>query len=260
MRAVNLIPADQRRGAGGLAGRSGGIVYVVAGGLLVIVALGVVYAFSVKSVADRKGQLAQVTQEVSAIQVQTVALEPYVNVARTRQAKVKSVVTLAEGRFNWPAAMRQLALALPSDVTFTSFTGTVGSPADASTAAAPSTSTAGSGPTFQLSGCANSQSEMSTVLSRLQNTPGMTDVRLQTSSKTGKKVPNSRTGTIPRSQALVSGAGCAFVGWTLSATYSPSYTVPNQKLPKGAASGGQTVSTAGPSTTTTSTLSGTVNR
>ena len=33
MRAVNLIPADQRRGAGGLAGRSGGIVYVVAGGL-----------------------------------------------------------------------------------------------------------------------------------------------------------------------------------------------------------------------------------
>ena len=41
VKAVNLIPPDQRRGAGGLAGRTGGIVYVVVGGLAVIVALGV---------------------------------------------------------------------------------------------------------------------------------------------------------------------------------------------------------------------------
>ena len=42
MRAVNLIPAEQRRGAGGLAGRTGGVVYVVLGMLVVLVALGVV--------------------------------------------------------------------------------------------------------------------------------------------------------------------------------------------------------------------------
>jgi hypothetical protein len=29
VRAVNLIPAEERRGAGGLAGRSGGVVYVL---------------------------------------------------------------------------------------------------------------------------------------------------------------------------------------------------------------------------------------
>ena len=44
MRAVNLIPADERRGAGGIAGRSGGVVYVLVGGLAVLVALGVVPA------------------------------------------------------------------------------------------------------------------------------------------------------------------------------------------------------------------------
>ena len=61
VRAVNLIPAEERRGAGGLAGRSGGVVYVLVGGLAVLVVLGVIYAFAVQSVADRKGQLASLT-------------------------------------------------------------------------------------------------------------------------------------------------------------------------------------------------------
>ena len=84
MKAVNLIPTEQRRGAGGLAGRSGGIVYVVVGTLAVIVALGVVYASAVKSVADRKGQLTAVTAQVAQVQQQAAALSPFVNVHSLR--------------------------------------------------------------------------------------------------------------------------------------------------------------------------------
>ena len=76
VRAVNLIPSDQRRGAGGLAGRSGGIVYVLAGGLAVLVALGVVYAFAVHSVAARKTELASVTRQVAVVTAEAQALSP----------------------------------------------------------------------------------------------------------------------------------------------------------------------------------------
>ena len=70
MRAVNLIPAEQRRGAGGLAGRSGGVAYVLTGALAVIVVLGVVYALAVHTVAGKNGQLATVTQQVDAVNAQ----------------------------------------------------------------------------------------------------------------------------------------------------------------------------------------------
>ena len=124
MRAVNLIPAEQRRGAGGIAGRSGGIVYVLTGALAVVVILGVVYALAVHNVADNKGELASVTEQVTAVNAQSQALAPYVSFAGVTSTNVGQVTTLARQRFDWPSAMQQLALALPQDVTFTSFSGT----------------------------------------------------------------------------------------------------------------------------------------
>jgi len=135
MRAVNLIPSDQRRGAGGLAGRSGGIVYVLTGGLAVLVALGVVYALAVHSVASRKTDLASVTRQVAVVTAEAQALTPYVQVAGVTTEKVHEVTSLAESRFNWPSAMQQLALSLPGDVTFTSFTATANGRAPASSTA-----------------------------------------------------------------------------------------------------------------------------
>lgn len=243
MRAVNLIPHDQRRGAGGLAGRSGGIVYVVAGGLLVIVGLGVVYAFAVHSVAKSKGELAQVTQEVGSVQLQTAALQPYVAVYNLRQAKVQAAVALAQARFDWPDAMRQLALALPSDVTLLSVTANAASAGSSATASVPSTTTAGS-PTFVLAGCASSQSETATVLTRLEQTPGVTDVLLQSTSKqtSSSAAPNSAPPG-PLSKAEAAQGKCPLVGFSATMTYSPTYTLPSQKLPKGGSNGAQTVST-----------------
>jgi Tfp pilus assembly protein PilN len=258
MRAVNLIPHDQRRGAGGVAGRSGGIVYVVAGGLLVIVGLGVIYAFAVHSVANRKGQLAQVTQQVGSVQLQTAALQPYVQVYTLRQAKVQAAVQLAQGRFDWPDAMRQLALALPSDVTLTSVTANAASPGSSATAAAPSTTTTVAGPTFVLAGCASSQSETALVLTRLQQTPGVTDVQLQSTAKQSA-APNSAPPG-PLSKAEAAGGKCPLVGFNATLTYSPTYTVPSEKLPKNGSNGAQTVSTHATGSHTAAAPPATVNR
>ncbi|MDX6726446.1 MAG: hypothetical protein QOK49_1251, partial [Baekduia sp.] len=50
MRAVNLIPTDQQRGAGGAAGRSGGGAYILLGALALIVAMAGAYVLAGKKV------------------------------------------------------------------------------------------------------------------------------------------------------------------------------------------------------------------
>jgi Tfp pilus assembly protein PilN len=247
VKAVNLIPFDQRRGAGGIAGRSGGIVYVVVGGLAVVVALGVVYAFAVKSVADRKGQLATVTAQANAVSAQAASLQPYVAVQQLSNGAVSSTVTLAQSRFDWPDAMRQLALALPRDVTLTALKGGVTAPAapvptapvptaptTTSTAAAPAapattTPTAGGSAGFSLSGCASSQAEVATVLRQLGQVPGVTGVQLATASKQGKAAPNAGK-PVARRKAEARAGQCPLVSFDLTLSYEPTYTLPNQTL------------------------------
>ena len=103
VRAVNLIPADQRRGAGGLAGRSGGIVYVLTGGLAVLVALGVVYALAVNSVASRKTELASVTRQVAVVNIEAQTLCPLcTDRRRGRREGARGAATLRSGATGRP--------------------------------------------------------------------------------------------------------------------------------------------------------------
>lgn len=233
MRAVNLIPAEERRGAGGLAGRTGGVVYVLTGGLALLVVLGVVYALAVHTVANRKSELASLNAQLAAVSTEAESLAPYVQVASVSAAKVQQVATLAQQRFDWPAAMKQLALALPDDVAFQSFT---------ASAAAP-----GSG-SFTLVGCANSQGEVPAVLTALSSVPGVTNVSLTSS------IQNADTNFHGQPTKLNHGgggraaeptsAGCPKVTWTIGLTYAASYTVPKVKLPQSSAASAQTVSSA----------------
>ncbi len=61
MRAVNLIPTDQQRGAGGAAGKSGGGAYILLGALALIVVLAASYVVTGKSVTDKKAKLADLS-------------------------------------------------------------------------------------------------------------------------------------------------------------------------------------------------------
>jgi hypothetical protein len=226
VRAVNLIPAEQRRGAGGLAGRSGGIVYVLTGGLAVLVLLGVVYALAVQSVADKKGKLATLTQQVTATQAQAQVLQPYIAVAALSSSSTSQVVTLAKSRFDWPNAMRQLALALPSDVTFTAFSATT---IDAATASPGSTgtSTGNGGTNFTLMGCAATQREIANVLTSLASVPAVTNVSL-TKAIEAKRVKGKQAA---KSVLATPGAVCPDVTFQLGLTYSGAYTIGNSGKP-----------------------------
>ncbi|MGD0385412.1 MAG: hypothetical protein ABSB73_04680 [Solirubrobacteraceae bacterium] len=246
MRAVNLIPAEERRGAGGLAGRSGGVVYVLTGGLALLVALGVIYAFSVHSVAKDKGELASLTTQVAAVNAESQALQPYVAVAAISAEKVQQVAALAEQRFNWPTAMAQLALALPNDDSLTALTASGGG-----AGSAPSTSASASasgGESFNLSGCSNSQGEIPSLLTDLASVPGVTDVALASTNLNsaikfhGLPTTLNSGGPVRRDEPA-SGA-CPRVGWTISLSYAATYTVPKVKLPQGSSAAAQTVSSS----------------
>jgi Tfp pilus assembly protein PilN len=236
VRAVNLIPADQRRGAGGLAGRSGGVAYVLTGGLAVLVLLGIVYAFAVHNVAHKQTELAAVTQQASSVTAQANALTPYVQFAGVSQAEVGQVTSLAQSRFDWPSAMRQLALALPKDVTLTSFSANAGSgPVDADGAA---------GTSFSLTGCASTQREIANVLTNLATVPGVNSVALSNTVENLRKGKGASSGV-----ASATGGSCEYVTFALAVNYTGSYTVPNSKTSKQPASG-QTVSASAPTIST----------
>jgi len=264
VRAVNLIPSEQRRGAGGLAGRSGGIVYVVPGGLTGLVVLGVVYASAVHGVAANQSELASLTAQVNAVTAEAQALQPYVDFATVSNEKVLEVVSIAQQRFNWPTALAQLSMALPNDVTLTSLSASSG-PASASTAAVaapasgstgavaapatgqPATSTAPAGTVpFALVGCANSQGEIPALLTDLTSVPAVTNVTLASSieNKGFRVLPNNLSGGGSSSADEAITGQCPKVTWSITLDYAASYTVPTVKLPV-SSSPAQTVSTSG---------------
>jgi hypothetical protein len=226
VRAVNLIPPDQRRGAGGLAGRTGGVVYVVIGGLIALVVLGVVYASAVHNIATRKTTLAEDTAQTAAVSAEAAALQPYVQFDTFTQQRVSAVVAIAEGRFDWARAMQQIALALPSTVSLGSISGSAGG------APAPSGATGTSGvsgdaapATFSLSGCATTQLVVAETLTRLRELKDVGTVSLSTYSK-------PLTLSLKSSNA-VAHEPCIDVSWSMTVSYNAGFGIPSPTLPPG---------------------------
>jgi len=217
VRAINLIPAEQRRGAGGIAGRTGGLVYVLITTLIVLVVLGVVYVSAVHSVATNKATLTSVTNEAAAVQSQVTALQPFVSFGGVSQQRVQSVASLAAQRFNWPDAMEQLALSLPKGVWLQSLGGsasgggsTTGPTGTTGTSGASTTFT--SAPTLSIVGCAPSQDVVAVTLSHLREL---------------RDVQNAQVSTYAR-------AGCSGVEFNMTAVYGNDYAIPAPTLSAGA--------------------------
>jgi Tfp pilus assembly protein PilN len=198
MRAVNLIPAEQRGGAPVGAGRSEGGAYAVLalmGGLAILAAL---YGHARHEVSSRRGQAASLAAQAQQAQAATTQLAPYTSFIALRQARVQAVSQLAGSRFDWAHVFHEFGRVLPSDVSITSLSGTVGATsATSAPAASSSTSSAtssakgsavtsatppGTVPTFTLTGCATSQRAVAQTLGRLRLIDGVSAVTLQSST------------------------------------------------------------------------------
>jgi hypothetical protein len=218
MRAFNLIPADERGGGGVSAGKSGGSAFVVLGLLGVLAIFALLYGQASRQISSQKSKIATLNTQAQAAQAQAARLAPYVSFKTLHEQRVQAVDQLVDSRFDWAHAFHELGRVLPVEVALTSLSGTIGSGSGstsagadtaagaskaasaatgATTAAAGSSSAAtasstsvasatppGSVPTFTLSGCATSQAAVALTLERLRLIDGVSDVTLQSSTKT----------------------------------------------------------------------------
>jgi Tfp pilus assembly protein PilN len=197
VRAVNLIPSDQRPGAGGTYGRSGGVAYALVGLACGLVAMTVLWLMARHDVTTRKAQVSQLSAEATQAQNEATALSAYNTFVSMSNTRVANVEQLAQDRFDWAHAFHELGRVLPFDVSLTSVIGTIGTttgttsstatpPATSTTGAASATATSvtppGSVPTLQLAGCTTSQSEVAYTMQRLALMDGVTNVTLQSST------------------------------------------------------------------------------
>jgi Tfp pilus assembly protein PilN len=185
VKAVNLIPADQRRGGGGL-GRSGGAVYALLGVLALVLVAAVVYVVSANAVTSKRDELHRLQGQTQAAQSQADALAPYRTFAALKQTRVQTIQSLASSRFDWERVMRKLALVIPSDVWLTSLVGTVAPGVQLQAGSGGEASGLRSAmpvPAVELTGCTTGQAEVSRFMSRLRVIDGVTRVSLASSEK-----------------------------------------------------------------------------
>jgi Tfp pilus assembly protein PilN len=194
MRAVNLIPTDERHGPGIPTGRSGGGAYAVLGLLGGLAVLALLYGRADHQISSARAEVASLTARAQQAQARAGELTPYTSFLQMREQRVQAVSELVDSRFDWAHAFQELGRVLPAkEVSLTSLDGTVGSgsssSASSSSAASGSSVTSatppGSIPTFSLTGCTTSQAEVALMLDRLRLIEGVSEVTLQSSSQSG---------------------------------------------------------------------------
>ncbi len=185
MRAVNLVPAEQRSGQPVGAGRSQGAAYAVlaiAGGLALMAFL---YGQARHEVTSRRAQTASLTVKAQQAQAAVERLSPYTSFIAQREQRVQAVDALVDSRFDWAHALHEFGRVLPAQTSISTLTGTIGTSGasgSASAAGAAGSSTGGAVPSFTLAGCATSQSAVALTLERLRLIDGVKEVTLQSST------------------------------------------------------------------------------
>ncbi|HYB24710.1 MAG TPA: hypothetical protein VED41_12990, partial [Solirubrobacteraceae bacterium] len=196
MRAVNLIPSEQRTGAPVGAGRSQGGAYALLALIAGLAIMAVLYGKADHAISSRSAQAASLTAQAQRAEAQAGALAPYTSFAALREQRVQAAETLLESRFDWAHVFHELGRVIPAGISLSSLDGMVGSATGssgskpASTGAASGSSVAsstppGSVPTFSLTGCAVNQPAVAELLGRLRLIDGVNEVELLSSSTTG---------------------------------------------------------------------------
>jgi Tfp pilus assembly protein PilN len=239
MRAVNLIPREQRAGAsGGLTGRSGGGALIVLGLLAGLAALALMYGKAHRQISSESGQVVSIAAQTSAIQARTGRLTPYASFVSMAHKRVQTVTQLVQSRFDWSHSLHELGRVLPVGASISTLQASIGASAGptvsttsstsstASAGATPASSTpAGSVPVFTLTGCAVSQSEVAQTLQRLRLMNGATEVKLQSSTKSASGGSGSSGGGCPSGDPAFS-AEVTFAALPATATPSVSGVTP----------------------------------
>jgi len=192
MRSINLVPIEERRGAGGAGGRSGGAAYVLLGLLAVLVVVVSFHTLAKRSVGEKRAEVSTLETQAAGTEAQASELASFVQFAGLRATRTQTISSLAASRFDWSHAVRELARVIPSNVWITGLQGTVAPGVSLKSSAGGQTSGLRAAlpvPAVELVGCTTDQNSVARMLTRMKLIDGVIRVALQSSVKgedTGK--------------------------------------------------------------------------
>jgi Tfp pilus assembly protein PilN len=182
MRAVNLLPPEERRARSG-AGRSGGLAYAVLGVLALAVVLLAARTITASAVQERHDELAVVQAEKAGVQSQLADLQAYTTFASLRESRLSTISSVAASRFDWAGALREVARTVPDGTWLSGLRATVnpetaveGGATDALRAALPV-------PALEVKGCSTGQKAVALLVADLRRIDGVQRVSLSESVK-----------------------------------------------------------------------------
>ena len=181
MKAVNLIPNEQRR-ARATGERSGG-AYVVIGVLGVLLVMAVLYAMTANQVNDRETKAAEASQQADALEAQAKQLGSFTNFASIKEQRLVSVVSTSQTRFDWERLMRELSRVMPKNSWLQTTEASVVGEDAASTTGASSSSPVPVGPSATLAGCTPTQADAARLMVRLRQMHRVSEVTLNESGR-----------------------------------------------------------------------------
>lgn len=249
MRAMNLLPPEERggaRAAGGV-GRTSNLqaVHGIAGvGAVVTVGLVGFWAMTQHDTASARQAEAAAVARSAVAQQQVTLLAPVVAFDARRQARETAVLTLASGRTDWAQVLRATAGSLPSNVSVTTLKLAAGD-ATGAAAAAPAAGTTGlaaTNGTVTLQVCADTQPRVATTLRRFRALPQVDDVALSQTARTSGATGGGATG----------GASCGRVNADAALSLSQQTIIDGVPTPPPAAPAAPGTATPPDAATTTS--------
>ncbi len=181
MRAVNLIPTEQRRAKA--TGKASGSAYAIVGVLAVVLVMAVAYVLTSNKVNENETKATDAKQQADALEAQAAALGSFTNFAAIKDQRLASVVTTAQTRFDWERLMREVSMLMPEGSWLRTTTASVVGEASATGEPAAATAGAALNPTATFVGCTKKQSEVATLMVRMGHLYRATDVKLNQSAQ-----------------------------------------------------------------------------
>lgn len=187
MRPVNLIPPEERHGSQSPL-RTGPLPYIVLGALVLLLAGVALLVTTDSEISEKKDEITNLKRTSAATERRAQELAPYVQFAELHQARVETVNSLADSRFDWERVMRELSKIQPSNVWLTSLNASA-SPESAVAGGGSSESSGGSslrgsiaGPALEISGCSTGQDAVAGFVAALRQIDGVTRVGVESSA------------------------------------------------------------------------------
>jgi Tfp pilus assembly protein PilN len=183
VRPINLIPAEQQRGASrGRGARTSFSGYIVLGALGAAVLCALAVVTTSNQINSKTDELAGIQGDSQQEKQVADALRPYGQFADLQRARMVQVKTVAEGRYDWERALRQLSKAIPRNVWLLSVGATrssgVGLDGGGGGEAGGSFRENANAPSFSITGCTYSQHAVARMMIRMRNLDDVTAVHL----------------------------------------------------------------------------------